>query len=86
MLCGRDLQDSCACQVVSGPKDGVSHYWNVIPEGEWFYHVDLLRCTLEGGFSLKNPTQLSGYVWDYAIYPLEDVQIAETEPEIQPEN
>ena len=57
------------CQVVSGTKDGVSHYWNVFFYEDVWHHIDLLACTTEGGFSLKHPAELSGYVWDFSIYP-----------------
>ena len=60
------------CQVISGTKDGESYYWNVFCYEDIWQHIDLLECTAEGGFSLKHPSDLNGYVWDFSIYPMGD--------------
>lgn len=57
------------CLTVSGTRDGVSHYWNIIVVGECYYHLDLLRCSDEGEFSIKANMDMEGYVWDYSAYP-----------------
>lgn len=57
------------CQVVSGTWEGESHYWNVVKDGERYYHVDLLRCMEYGGFQEKTDGEMSGYVWDYSSVP-----------------
>lgn len=53
------------CQVVTGTRDGVSWYWNVIEEGEQFYYVDLLACDARGSFTPRTREEMNGYVWDY---------------------
>lgn len=57
------------CMVVSGTRDGVSHFWNIIRDGEVYYHVDLLRAFQEGGYRQKADADMQGYVWDYSAYP-----------------
>ena len=57
------------CMVVSGTRDGMSHYWNIIEVDGSYCHVDLLRCSTEAGFSAKFDSQMTGYVWDYSAYP-----------------
>ena len=61
------------CRLVSGFKDGVSHYWNLIRLGREYYYVDLMRDMLSGG---NNPELLTaaqlieeGYVWEAGDYP-----------------
>lgn len=57
------------CQVVSGTKNGEAYYWNLIRFEETDYHVDLLACSEAGEFSVMLPEAMSGYVWDYSVYP-----------------
>ena len=61
------------CRLVSGFKDGVSHYWNLIRLGREYYYVDLMRDMLSGGNSpeLLTAAQLTeeGYVWEAGDYP-----------------
>ena len=61
------------CRLVSGFKDGVSHYWNLIRLGREYYYVDLMRDMLSGGNSpeLLTAAQLieEGYVWEAGDYP-----------------
>ena len=61
------------CRLVSGFKDGVSHYWNLIRLGREYYYVDLMRDMLSGGNSpeLLTAAQLieEGYVWETGDYP-----------------
>ena len=59
-----DLQ----CQVVSGTRDGEAYYWNLIRYGDTDYHVDLLRSSELGEFTVMLPEEMSGYVWDYSLY------------------
>ena len=56
------------CQMVSGTKDGQSWHWNIIREGDAYYHVDLLRCNEIGGFRRFTDGEMHGYVWDYSAY------------------
>lgn len=57
------------CLVVSGTRDGEAHYWNIVCDSTEYYHVDLLRCQAEGGYTERFDNQMSGYVWDYEAYP-----------------
>lgn len=61
------------CRLVSGFKDGVSHYWNLIRLGREYYYVDLMRDMLSGANSpeLLTAAQLieEGYVWEAGDYP-----------------
>ena len=66
------------CQVVSGTRDGESWHWNIICEDDAYYHVDLLRCSEEGGFQRRVAAEMEGYVWDYSAYPYDIV--GETQP------
>ena len=65
------------CMVVSGTRDGVSHFWNIVRVEDIYYHVDLLRSVQEGGYLQKTDGQMQGYVWDYSAYPECGVQIEE---------
>ena len=69
------------CQVVSGTRDGESWHWNIIRENNVYYHVDLLRCYEEGGFSRQTAEELQGYVWDYSAYETGETVPAETTAE-----
>lgn len=55
--------------VVSGTRDGVSHYWNIVGFNGSYYHLDLLRCSEDDGFVLRYDSDMTGYVWDYSAYP-----------------
>lgn len=61
------------CRLVSGFKDGVSHYWNLIRLGREYYYVDLMQDMLSGANSpeLLTAAQLTeeGYVWEAGDYP-----------------
>lgn len=54
------------CMMVNGTKNGASHWWNIIRVGDVYYHLDLLG----GSYTLHSNASLSGYVWDYASYPI----------------
>lgn len=66
------------CQVVSGTRAGEAWYWNMLLEDGVYYHVDLLRCSSAGGFRAKTEEEMSGYVWDYSAYTIEE----ETQPRL----
>ena len=57
------------CQIVNGTRDGNPWYWNMIKDGDRYFHVDLLRCMEEGGFVERTDGEMSGYVWDYSAFP-----------------
>lgn len=83
-MCGQVGLD---CLVVSGTRDGSSHFWNIILIEDTYYHVDLLRSFQEGGYRLKTDSEMQGYVWDYSAYPAcgplpEETQSTETESEV----
>lgn len=69
------------CRTVSGTKDGQSWHWNIIREGDVYYHVDLLRCSEIGQFLYFNDTDMQGYVWDYSAYGNVETTAPETVPE-----
>ena len=55
------------CLVVTGTRNGDARCWNIIRDGDYYYHVDLLS---PSGFILYKDQQLTGYVWDYSAYPV----------------
>lgn len=57
------------CLTVTGTCSGEPRTWNIVQEGENYYHVDLLRCNALGGYHTYTDKQMSGYVWDYSAYP-----------------
>ncbi len=57
------------CLVVVGTKNGEPWYWNIVLDGEYYFHVDLLACQARGDFQLLTDTQMGAYVWDYSAYP-----------------
>lgn len=57
------------CSVVSGTRNGEAWYWNQIKIDDVYYHVDLLANTETGEFTPRLSEEMSGYVWDYSMYP-----------------
>ncbi len=57
------------CIYVTGTRDGKPWSWNIIHDGDEYYHVDLLRCLEEGMFLEMTDAEMNGYVWDYSAYP-----------------
>ncbi len=55
------------CLVVTGTRNGEARSWNIIRDGDYYYHVDLLS---PSGFILYKDQQMNGYVWDYSAYPV----------------
>lgn len=66
-MCGQAGLD---CQVVVGTKDGQPHFWNMVLDSGYHYHVDLLECWNQGGFRERTDDQMTSYVWDYSAYPV----------------
>ena len=66
------------CMVVSGTREGEPLFWNIIHDGEYYRHVDLIRSNEEGSFLEFSDADMTGYVWDYSAYP-------ECTPEPEPE-
>ena len=75
------------CMTVTGTRDGEPWTWNIVLDGEEYYHVDLLRCSDSGKYREQTDAQMQGYVWDYSDYPAcngrEALERTE-EPETQP--
>lgn len=56
-------------RIVVGTRDGEPWVWNMVCNGGNYFHVDLLRSSMEGGFRMYLDGQMDGYVWDYSAYP-----------------
>lgn len=56
------------CLTVTGTRNGEPRTWNIIREGERYYHVDLLR-NMDDGFHKFLDREMTGYVWDYFAFP-----------------
>lgn len=54
-----------SCQVVNGTRGGESWYWNLIYDGQQYYHLDLLS----GRFQPLEDWKMTDYVWNYTAYP-----------------
>lgn len=76
-------QAGLECQVVSGTRDGESWHWNIIREGDTYYHVDLLRCSEAGQFLPQSAAEMLGYVWDYSAYGAGETVPAETSKKVE---
>lgn len=81
------------CLLVTGTRDGETHYWNLLClDGVW-YHVDLMRAVLsdETELRLLTPNEVSdeGYAWQYDDYPDGSAPLApqpsENEPDLPPD-
>lgn len=57
------------CRIVTGTRNGEPWTWNMVRDGELYFHVDLLRSSLSGGFREYTDGEMGGYVWDYSNYP-----------------
>ena len=57
------------CIVVTGTRSGEPWSWNIICEDGVYRHLDLLRCSRNGGFRKHSDEEMEGYVWDYSAYP-----------------
>lgn len=62
-------QAGLECSVITGTCDGEPRSWNIIRDGERYFHVDLLRCSTLGEFREFTDPEMTGYVWDYSAYP-----------------
>lgn len=71
-------QAGLECLVVTGTRWSEAWYWNLICDDGVWYHVDLLRCSEEGGFTERVDLDMEGYVWDYEAYP--QSRLPELEP------
>lgn len=64
------------CKVVTGTYDGSPRTWNVVKTDDVYYHIDLLRCKEDGGFTMRTGEELNRYVWDYSRYPFAQRKIS----------
>lgn len=74
------------CITVTGTRDGEPWTWNMVLDGEAYYHVDLLRCSDGGRYRQQTDAEMEGYVWDYSEYPEcagVPIEAAEQEPETE---
>jgi len=65
-MCAREKLE---CYVVNGSRGGEAYTWNIVCIDGVYYHVDLLRSSVAGEFSLMFDEQMREYVWDYDAYP-----------------
>ncbi len=61
-------QAGLKCVTVGGTRNGEPWYWNIIQDGENYYHVDLLQCRQNSAFRARTDGEMDGYVWDYSAY------------------
>lgn len=76
------------CRIVTGTKSGEPWTWNLVKNGNHYYHVDLLRSNETGRYTQFTDPQMQGYVWDYSAYPASVGAAAipaETEPVVMEE-
>lgn len=57
------------CILVTGTRADKPWCWNIVRCGEVYYHVDLLQCMESGAFQMATDPDMSGYYWDYSLYP-----------------
>lgn len=76
-------QSGLEAMTVSGTRNGESRVWNIIRNGDVYYHVDLLECARHGYYHQLTDEQMWNYVWDYSAYPACGVDV--TEPNTEPE-
>ena len=57
------------CYVVSGTRCGEPWSWNIVRDGDRYYHIDLLLADSQGGFHCWYDQDMQGYIWDYSAYP-----------------
>ncbi len=69
---------------VSGTYNGESRFWNIVKNGDTYYHVDLLECAHRGSFRLLADGEMGAYVWDYSAYPACGVPVEEPEETTAP--
>lgn len=62
-------QAGLECMSVAGTRNGQAWCWNIVRDGDVYYHVDLLQCNEVGTFRERTDEQMGGYVWDYSAYP-----------------
>lgn len=71
------------CLSVTGTCAGEPRTWNIVKDGDRYYHLDLLSCYNSGGFRERTDEEMSGYVWDYSAYPACPPEQTPTQPQEQ---
>lgn len=61
------------CLIVTGTRDGSPWTWNMVKDGDHYYHVDMIRQLGSSNFREYSDGEMAGYVWDYSAYPACDV-------------
>lgn len=83
-------QSGMEVQTVSGTRNGESRFWNIVQDGDTYYHVDLLECARQGRYFQCSDWEMGDYVWDYSAFPScgipIDPTIDQTEPLEAPES
>lgn len=72
------------CVNVTGTRDGEPWTWNILRDGDTYYHVDLLRSAELGGLQTWADEEMTGYVWDYSAFPACGVPAQEPELDLPP--
>lgn len=62
-------QSGMEVQTVSGTRNGESRFWNIVQDGDTYYHVDLLECARQGRYFQCSDWEMGDYVWDYSAFP-----------------
>lgn len=68
------------CMTVTGTRNAQPWTWNIILSDGVYYHVDLMRCSIQGEFRPMADHEMHGYVWDYSAYPVCEPGAEEPEP------
>lgn len=83
-------QSGMEVQTVSGTRNGERRFWNIVRDGDTYYHVDLLECARQGRYFQRSDWEMGDYVWDYSAFPScgfpIDPTIDPTEPSDPPES
>lgn len=58
------------CRIVTGTHAGEPWTWNMVLDNGYYYHVDLLRSSEQGGYREFTDSEMRNYVWDYSAYPV----------------
>lgn len=73
-------QTGLEAMTVSGTRSGESRCWNIVRNGDMWYHVDLLECARRGYYQERTDGEMTDYVWDYSAYPACGQIPGDTEP------